>query len=209
MRPCPAPEPGSSPLARGLPLTQAFNMPASRIIPARAGFTSAGRPGRRRTADHPRSRGVYTSVRPWPAGTSGSSPLARGLPPHRRGVHRPAGIIPARAGFTRPHPQALDDRLDHPRSRGVYTCPHPHAAPPPGSSPLARGLPREIAGAVGVLGIIPARAGFTSPSTPPTQWAQDHPRSRGVYPVGRAVYRPVIGSSPLARGLRSWCASPQ
>ena len=34
---------------------------------------------------------------------------------------RYAGIIPARAGFTKPGVTAAQGRRDHPRSRGVYT----------------------------------------------------------------------------------------
>ena len=54
---------GSSPLARGLPQTDALLRPARGIIPARAGFTE--RPGDRTRAvrDHPRSRGVYRGIR--------------------------------------------------------------------------------------------------------------------------------------------------
>ena len=51
-----------------------------RIIPARAGFTpwwsAPGGPG----PDHPRSRGVYSATSPRTWITTGSSPLARGLP---------------------------------------------------------------------------------------------------------------------------------
>ena len=50
----------------------------------------------------------------------GSSPLARGLPVSVQQTLERAGIIPARAGFTRVIGRfALDDE-DHPRSRGVY-----------------------------------------------------------------------------------------
>ena len=50
--------------------------------------------------------------------------------------------------------------------------------------------------------IIPARAGFTRPRVHLGGAGADHPRSRGVY-VQRATGKPVmLGSSPLARGLR-------
>ena len=52
------------------------------------------------------------------------------------------------------------------------------------------------------VGIIPARAGFTTSRPPPSLPRRDHPRSRGVYhphPVRLPLRR---GSSPLARGLR-------
>ena len=71
----------------------------------------------------------------------GSSPLARGL----LGVdtHTPMPIA------------------DHPRSRGVYKPFPERKTKCSGSSPLARGLPKTRIDNEGVLGIIPARAGFT------------------------------------------------
>ena len=50
---------GSSPLARGLLQYRTLARHVSRIIPARAGFTSPRSPGRPVSPDHPRSRGVY------------------------------------------------------------------------------------------------------------------------------------------------------
>ena len=51
---------GSSPLARGLPYRAAPMVAQAGIIPARAGFTSAGMDALTLAQDHPRSRGVYT-----------------------------------------------------------------------------------------------------------------------------------------------------
>ena len=93
---------GSSPLARGLHSTPDSFRVSRGIIPARAGFTShSGRTGSC-APDHPRSRGVYLCAgwRSWP--TRGSSPLARGLRKRRSRRLWWRGIIPARAGFTRP-----------------------------------------------------------------------------------------------------------
>ena len=50
---------------------------------------------------------------------------------------------------------------DHPRSRGVYEFPSILTAWNAGSSPLARGLQHGLRLARVLLGIIPARAGFT------------------------------------------------
>ena len=50
---------GSSPLARGLPWIIFNPRRPSRIIPARAGFTTASQHPSEPNADHPRSRGVY------------------------------------------------------------------------------------------------------------------------------------------------------
>ena len=49
--------------------------------------------------------------------------------------------------------------------------------------------------------IIPARAGFTFTPTATALPSPDHPRSRGVYSLPEIVTVPVVGSSPLARGL--------
>ena len=215
-----------------------------RIIPARAGFTWRRRAACYCAADHPRSRGVYPG-RLRPSSTrSGSSPLARGLLVVRDDQNRVAGIIPARAGFTRPGGRRRGRSRDHPRSRGVYSAaPSAHSSPAwiiparagftasrariacassdhprsrgvyssmtsrlvsqAGSSPLARGLPRRHRMVRQRRRIIPARAGFTRRRTTWRTSATDHPRSRGVY-VTSVLHRwPDIGSSPLARGLRT------
>ena len=135
------------------------------------------------------------------AGNSGSSPLARGLqalePPPEVGPR----IIPARAGFTPPEQPRRWRGWDHPRSRGVYENKTGHPTPKPGSSPLARGLHPSQAHEPTGLRIIPARAGFTVVSMQPDTACQDHPRSRGVYPIDSPTSELARGSSPLARGL--------
>ena len=172
---------GSSPLARGLLRSPARASPCSGIIPARAGFTLGRGTRTTRTADHPRSRGVYASRRSRSRPASGSSPLARGL----RGVSPPdqvaAGIIPARAGFTSRTMRNSSTWSDHPRSRGVYARRAAFKTSPVGSSPLARGLR------------------LSPPAKPAGPW--DHPRSSGVYCSRRRPPARLGGSSPLARGL--------
>ena len=111
---------GSSPLARGLRLGEVNAAARFRIIPARAGFTWSLRVPATCTADHPRSRGVYSWRLRGRFSASGSSPLARGL--HelfsaRLDIPR---IIPARAGFTQIKAGDLIVCRDPPRSRGVY-----------------------------------------------------------------------------------------
>ena len=171
------------------------------IIPARAGFTPVTSPLEPVSWDHPRSRGVYISRLVGTFWCHGSSPLARGL---RRAAGRGQpgyGIIPARAGFTHRRSQHLPRRQDHPRSRGVY-CVKTHDSPHTnGSSPLARGLLTTWLHEQALLGIIPARAGFTRLGRLPPPCGPDHPRSRGVYRVRLAAWCGWAGSSPLARGL--------
>ena len=133
---------------------------------------------------------------------TGSSPLARGLLVAFRDRGLRVRIIPARAGFTLRGWQEAQGLGDHPRSRGVYGR---HSIPKSvgrGSSPLARGLHKDGRAHLWLAGIIPARAGFTVTARTLVHCGRDHPRSRGVY-YQRAFRRSsVVGSSPLARGLR-------
>ena len=74
-----AAEPGSSPLARGLPTISSPRSSPHRIIPARAGFTISMLTTTGAGRDHPRSRGVYWRDTDEIVQPVGSSPLARGL----------------------------------------------------------------------------------------------------------------------------------
>ena len=139
--------------------------------------------------------------------SSGSSPLARGLPSHMGTDAWPEGIIPARAGFTPPPSRRGSSTSDHPRSRGVYTLSAASRGAGGGSSPLARGLRLRLRGGAAVRRIIPARAGFTPFQPRVAGQVEDHPRSRGVYRATGSSSRRRSGSSPLARGLRTSEAS--
>ena len=243
---CDSPQPGletgSSPLARGLLIAYGIHLRSQGIIPARAGFTFSLAARSSRSADHPRSRGVYGCVSLQSCFLAGSSPLARGLPggcgswrqssqdhPRSRGVYAPPlgypvegmgssplarglpqaameksnteRIIPARAGFTYAPPAKTRAWGDHPRSRGVYWTVWTDGIVVVGSSPLARGLPIINVETDEMIGIIPARAGFTRACPPEEDWWEDHPRSRGVYICPGRRIRKMGGSSPLARGL--------
>ena len=152
---------GSSPLARGRPIRVLSASGVGGIIPARAGSTEEARRGGGCPQDHPRSRGVDKVGEIAKAQRTGSSPLARG----RRGLHRPAGsetgIIPARAGSTRPRRSCSCGPSDHPRSRGVDAVSDGRSLWSGGSSPLARGrLQDDLVSGMGWW-IIPARAGST------------------------------------------------
>ena len=111
---------GSSPLARGLPSLLLLPARGEGIIPARAGFTARSSAPTSCSPDHPRSRGVYISGSVHLNRSTGSSPLARGLPVQHPYNHSRRGIIPARAGFTCWPPKLASSSGDHPRSRGVY-----------------------------------------------------------------------------------------
>ncbi len=171
------------------------------IIPARAGFTGSMPWAWTGTTDHPRSRGVYGFVYSSLKTAGGSSPLARGLRDRKFMPRRESGIIPARAGFTSWSTSSPAWPRDHPRSRGVYLVSDEGQVHVAGSSPLARGLPAPGSTRGPSLGIIPARAGFTTHPFPGAFPARDHPRSRGVYRSSATQASQRCGSSPLARGL--------
>ena len=183
---------GSSPLARGLLRAgRVFSQPEG-IIPARAGFTRCASNARQQSSDHPRSRGVYIMTAVQIVVAWGSSPLARGLP----------WLDPYYGGQSG----------DHPRSRGVY---YPFSSAHlvgRGSSPLARGLQFRGEDARDERRIIPARAGFTGRRRPRPCARADHPRSRGVYPLGpiapsgpRRIIPARAGFTPRRDGAPGWC----
>ena len=192
---------GSSPLARGLPADSTGMRGPPRIIPARAGFTSAHLQAPGLMGDHPRSRGVYRTRRSLGGRSGGSSPLARGLPDTALSWGPVRRIIPARAGFTPTTRTRLPAPTDHPRSRGVYYHALSIMVTAAGSSPLARGLPAGLVGNNPPRRIIPARAGFTPTTRTRLPAPTDHPRSRGVYYHALSIMVTAAGSSPLARGL--------
>ena len=172
---------GSSPLARGLLALFFAEVLHAGIIPARAGFTRQDVRPSSLQGDHPRSRGVYRRQGVNFVNTTGSSPLARGLLTMPVKHATETGIIPARAGFTQPGRLTGHSEPDHPRSRGVYATPTNGWTRIMGSSPLARGLQGRQPCRERLLGIIPARAGFTRRRGSTWQPPTDHPRSRGVY----------------------------
>ena len=172
---------GSSPLARGLPAEPCIAGAELRIIPARARFTSPRARPVHGWRDHPRSRGVYSDAEVKDGKGVGSSPLARGLRYQSMAMSPMMRIIPARAGFTFAGLTIPFRATDHPRSRGVYPLAPFKRNSLQGSSPLARGLPLGEPRQGGLLGIIPARAGFTRPGARSSTTRGDHPRSRGVY----------------------------
>ena len=164
------------------------------------------------TADHPRSRGVYYRASGQLFCGDGSSPLARGLLPHVSRPREHARIIPARAGFTRRHLGINLAYEDHPRSRGVYSDQTAASGRGRGSSPLARGLHRPAGREGHPVRIIPARAGFTWPTSCCAPSPTDHPRSRGVYRprlrdrgVGRRIIPARAGFTVIATSYRRRC----
>ena len=136
-----------------------------------------------------------------PSPASGSSPLARGLLVSWFQSYVQPGIIPARAGFTRRSARPGSPSWDHPRSRGVYRPARRSRRTRTGSSPLARGLPHTTWARWDVIGIIPARAGFTPGPGDRAADGEDHPRSRGVYGARRRPEPDHGGIIPARAGF--------
>ncbi len=173
---------GSSPHARGAPLSAVVPGMRIGIIPACAGSTRALTCASCPRRDHPRMRGEHGGGRFSISLIKGSSPHARGARrwrahgieagrdhPRMRGEHSRSdvlardhdGIIPACAGSTMRLRSSSRCRRDHPRMRGEHEIGTGFAGGREGSSPHARGALaldwRLRAG----RGIIPACAGST------------------------------------------------
>ena len=149
---------------------------------------------------HPRSRGADVPLTVSRMPFLGSSPLARGGLRRACGTRRSGGLIPARAGRTGGGNcrHGLDGA--HPRSRGADPSGQELVDLVLGSSPLARGGPKNVPQPPRGAGLIPARAGRTLRGSPGCSPTGAHPRSRGadVFPSGELHGH--LGSSPLARG---------
>ena len=193
-------EAGSSPLARGTQkeLRQAITFPG--LIPARAGNTDTTRRYLLGLRAHPRSRGEHRKPAMTKSTPPGSSPLARGTQSLRAFHIFGVGLIPARAGNTSPCPALPGLRRAHPRSRGEHDRIRSAAARCVGSSPLARGTPRQPRRRAPTMRLIPARAGNTPECFDCMMRDRAHPRSRGEHSVGLGCLVMGLGSSPLARG---------
>ena len=153
---------GSSPLARGAPITAPTLLAQIGLIPARAGSTTRLASPLSRARAHPRSRGEHTPSELNSMDAKGSSPLARGA--LLDFVHRiqRRGLIPARAGSTPARVSRRPRRRAHPRSRGEHMLENVSTDLLWGSSPLARGARDFLRGAWDGIGLIPARAGSTT-----------------------------------------------
>ncbi len=119
-----------------------------------------------------------------------------------------SGLIPARAGNTRTRREVANGPWAHPRSRGEHVTAICILMMAPGSSPLARGTLPHNKKLWDQLGLIPARAGNTTPTMRAFSPWRAHPRSRGEHLSAASTMRDAMGSSPLARGTprgRSQC----
>ena len=132
----------------------------------------------------------------------GSSPRGRGKPRTSTCCASRAGLIPARAGKTRPSPSPMKWAQAHPRAGGENFCPDPSMSADSGSSPRGRGKPHLGAHLEMRLRLIPARAGKTLRSRRLEKLAAAHPRAGGENDPFKMASAVRLGSSPRGRGKR-------
>ena len=149
---------------------------------------------------HPRSRGEN----PLPSSTrlvvAGSSPLTRGKLSVICVWEDSQRLIPAHAGKTHERDCADAGGRAHPRSRGENRGQRTIARHTRGSSPLTRGKPAVNTQIIFAVGLIPAHAGKTPPTSATCIQTKAHPRSRGENASPYVETPTGSGSSPLTRG---------
>ena len=195
-------ETGSSPRVRGKPELTARTLTLTRLIPARAGKTSAecGWPCGR--GAHPRACGENPVGSAAPSADCGSSPRVRGKRRQRRRGRSVLGLIPARAGKTRSCAPSTTPRTAHPRACGENRLRGFSRVRAWGSSPRVRGKPVDANACLSACRLIPARAGKTDVCDMPNCRPRAHPRACGENAVVREFGEAARGSSPRVRGKR-------
>ncbi len=117
-------------------------------------------------------------------------------------------FIPAGAGNTAASGSSCCGRAVHPRWRGEHFLQFGSQILCNGSSPLARGTRSDCSVRHRVRRFIPAGAGNTFLGGCEYEKDAVHPRWRGEHTVIGFLWKPGIGSSPLARGTlrcgRAW-----
>ena len=175
---------------------------ACRLIPARAGNTFLISFLLVWDSAHPRSRGEHPNHQRDKQLSLGSSPLARGTRnSSARHRHRDR-LIPARAGNTHSWRAQRLCLAAHPRSRGEHGGFEAVASCVIGSSPLARGTPKDAIDAISSARLIPARAGNTTQCWNTTNAKSAHPRSRGEHCLPPPACR-IKEAHPRSRGEHS------
>ncbi len=172
---------GSSPLARGTPRLINSDPMTLRFIPAGAGNTSHQTAVWQIWPVHPRWRGEHVPERFLNEYQFGSSPLARGTRDLLDEIIAGSRFIPAGAGNTALMVTGIIGLPVHPRWRGEHLSSSPSRNASFGSSPLARGTPRQILSNSGTQRFIPAGAGNTIGKQIVSINLPVHPRWRGEH----------------------------
>ena len=147
-------------------------------------------------------RGEYSSCGKFFPARVGSPPLARGVPLAIPYISNHFRITPACAGSTALCSFRIFVTKDHPRLRGEYRREYSSSEFLLGSPPLARGVLNTIPTIARSGRITPACAGSTARGNVFLQRFQDHPRLRGEYFISLGTDTEILGSPPLARGVR-------
>ena len=127
----------------------------------------------------------------------------RGTPVEPCEVQRLAGIIPALAGNTVWLSGRHARPRDHPRACGEHARALLGDQFDQGSSPRLRGTLAVGGQQLVNVGIIPALAGNTSPSSTRTAPRWDHPRACGEHAAMTLDVYADLGSSPRLRGTQT------
>ncbi len=196
----PRPTDGSSPLARGTPISAGQDLLGDRFIPAGAGNTARMPQDWFDETVHPRWRGEHMDHDHDSRWKYGSSPLARGTLGSAIGVGALLRFIPAGAGNTSSSGMRSSAVAVHPRWRGEHQQAHYAPNSFTGSSPLARGTQNYTGRCLLGHRFIPAGAGNTSGLSSSHLYDAVHPRWRGEHSTVKALLMVDDGSSPLARG---------
>ena len=109
-------------------------------------------------------------------------------------------FIPACAGNALILPAKQSTPPVHPRMRGERASNPAKAVRPSGSSPHARGTPRDVDGELVIVRFIPACAGNASRRASRSRNMAVHPRMRGERVGPETIEDSGVGSSPHARG---------
>ena len=170
------------------------------MIPAYAGNALPERLPGPPDAVHPRMRGERTVRTLASTSLNGSSPHARGTPQRTGLLLVSSRFIPACAGNAQSasrrgmgetvHPRMRGERLDEPMSISLQA----------GSSPHARGTPRQVINRCLRERFIPACAGNACEPCAASCRPPVHPRMRGERLIPAPVALQTAGSSPHARG---------
>ena len=132
----------------------------------------------------------------------GSSPPVRGAHTVCPIPRRPAGLIPARAGSTAAICSSVTCSGAHPRPCGEHKRTAWNHATRAGSSPPVRGALIFSVVTDNPIGLIPARAGSTTPRPSASPASRAHPRPCGEHRWKMRARVRGMGSSPLARGTQ-------
>ena len=191
---------GSSPRVRGTPVRGARRGAARRFIPACAGNSRFPVAPTLPVSVHPRVCGELVHRHGDALERRGSSPRVRGTPPHPHVSRSRLRFIPACAGNSEGLSTPPSGAPVHPRVCGELLCKVAMSNAEFGSSPRVRGTLKPVIEKLPKQRFIPACAGNSRGSTPPSRHAPVHPRVCGELFALQARRFLAGGSSPRVRG---------